>query len=427
MSNINEWPFPKLIVTPYRTLLLSKMTGFPVYVLTELRFVDGSWEGFNVDLLDEIGTLAYVDVADFGPFYSIAYLDTSGNRYNYIRDISQIDEYGCMVAQTQPLFGTHINFNGQLIGGNVSNWQSLGSNAIVWSAIGNYEFDPSVNIVAGFSELFVGETTGERATIYRLLQLGSKVIAYADAGRVILSPQVIGNTFTFGQERLSGNGIRSGNHLAGDLTIHGYINTENEFCITTSQGNIRRGYKEFIAPLISGANETHVSFLPKERTFYISNGISSLVVNEFGAYKSHQLPSSVVRTQNGVLYGTFNDTEDESAIVVTDSLDFGSRGIKTVEAIRADYSLESESRATAAADWRLSNNSSFTRSNFLPFGPHGEARIGIAASHHRLCVRFTNYESAELRYLLANVKYSDQRFKRGTVPKQYNTLQPGEA
>jgi len=412
-----------MFITPYGLFAIMKVEEETTYYIIEANYDGANWSWFLAAFLNNVGIINYVDFADFGPFYVLSIVNTLGQVYTYYRDTTASTETLCLVAQDAPAFGTACNFRGQLIGGNISSddapWDSLTSRSIVWSAIGNAELDPGTNVMAGFSTLLLDSVSSEVPIIKRVMPLGRQVAVYSDSGVLMLSPSVQGPSYTLGQELVQIAGVRSGNHIAGDRLVQGLIDLENKFWVIEAGGKIGEiGYQEFIAPIVEHENETIVSYLEKDRTFYISNGVDCLVINQYGAYKCHQLVSSVLRTPSGMLLGTWDTTDDETAYISTDSMDFGSRGIKSLESVTVDFTADGDYLAYVGADFKYDGRANFVRFRDVLCNPEGEAGLHVAAANFRLRFTLSDYTNAELRYLLANIKYSDQRYKRGTVPGQ---------
>jgi len=349
----------------------------------------------------------------------------------FVRDLSVLLGYelASFVPQTNPICGTCVNFNGQFVGANIeavagSNWGELSSRSILWSVIGTFELDPEVNIGAGYMTSIGSWPVRQNVHAYKLMQLGNRLACYTDAGIVLLSPYSVNSVFAYEHKRHGGVGVLSGNHVAGDNTVHGFIDTHGEFWILTGDANLtRRGYREFIRAMVdftsTSDTRTIVSYIPHEQTFYISNGNECLVINRYGAYKTHQAVASSVQVQNGAISGTFITGTDTEARLTCDTLDFGSRGVKSIEALLADASHPSSTTMTLSTDWRMAKSAAFGSQRWIASGPIGRAVIRTAALEFRPRVRFSSFVDAELMGILANVKYSDQRFKRGTVPAQY--------
>src|SRR5262249_50519409 len=145
-----------------------------------------------------------------------------------------------------------------------------------------------------------------------------------------------------------------------------------------------------------------------------------LVISKYGAHMIHQCVSSAIELTEDSTFATTFDLPDLEARWTTDSLDFGSIGLKSLEALLAHVSCPASTNLWLSPNWRVRKAAAFVSGQQRPAGPIGRSVIAIAALNFQLRGRFSNYTSVELFELLANVKFSDQRFKRGTVPAQFS-------
>lgn len=398
-----KWPYPRLIQTKWRTLLITEDIDGNGRLINLMWAKGGYWIKEPLFYLGPLDDLFRIDVADFGLFYVLCITNTDGSSemFAFYPNVGWQKE-------TENVCGTGINFNGQFVGAR--------NREVLWTAIGNFQFSPAVDRTAGFRSLFI-PSAGGVPKIHRLLQLGKSVIAYSNNGRIVLNPDVVNNTFTYGEELLYGLGIASGNHVDGDSRIHGYIDLAGDFW-TVNQGSApeKRGYREYIKAM--DLPNTIVSFLPADRRFYICDRNTCLVINEFGAHHVNVMVSGVAYRWDGAIMASGSENLDMEARLTTEWLDYGSRGIKSMESLLASISNGGDD-VWLTVDYRMRRNDSFKRFKWITGGPTCEAGIHVAALDFRLKIRASDYHNIEIDSLLANVKYSDQRFKRGTVPEQY--------
>ena len=436
IPDVITWPWPRLLKTKYHTFCFTVQASLNLF-LSEVTLNSGRFTFIVVADLGPAYLVDQVDIADFGPFYvTTTYGKTTdevpvSNIKTFIRDLSIPVSFGCMVPFTTPVVGTCCNFRGQFIGGNLQPDSSgiygeLGSAGLVWSGIGSFEFNPVTDPTAGFTQLSFPYSAGRENTIYKLIPHHSGIVLYSDAGKVYVEPKETESGFTYSPSTLRGLGVSSGNHVAGDEFIHGFIDLYGDFWTWElphvyakfDAGIMKKlGYRSYIRDLLdstpSGDHRVIVSFLQKEKRFYISNGNDCLVINEFGACSIFQCVSSIIAGYDGRLYGTFRSTQDTEARFVSDEVDFGTRSLKSIESIVGSIDYAPGSRLQFAVDWRMSDNDAFKRTPWKSTGPRGEAVIKVTASTFRICARITNYIDAAVEYLGLNMKYPDNRFKRG--------------
>lgn len=431
MGDIVHWPWPRIFTTEYHTFLVTRQSNTNLHlseIYLDRTVTPSEWLFFPVQDLGSETLVQEISFADFGPFYVVATLSSTGIRQTFVRDLSRPRSFNCMNSFDEPQFGTVCAFNSNFLGGNISclhedtPWRDLVSSSFAWSGIGNFSLHPGEDITAGFRTLGFPHSHGESSVIYALLPFKDRILAYGNGGCIALNPGNVGSSFTYGSASVQILGIRSRNHIAGDDALHGFVDLSGDFWTIESGGKLeRRGYREFISPMLEDDdNITIVSYLPHEKKFCVSNGQSSLLINTYGASTNFQYLSSFIYGPDGEVYGTSIDSLDLYAQVVTDILDFSSRGDKTVESFLANLEHPSSARAYFSVDWRMNKSAPFRRRPLVYGGPSGEAGIHVTANEFRLVLRVTNYEDVFVHEFLANIKFGDQRFKRGTVPAQYS-------
>lgn len=437
-ADITTWPWPRMIRTQYHVFLLTVQASGELY-LSEIILEN------NRILVTVMGSLGLatlietVDIADFNLFYVVSTFGYTVDEVplpitqTYIKDL-RATEFSRLAIFSSPTMGVVCNYKNQFVGANIVNpiegiWAGLSTDGIIWSGIGNFVLDPTVDYTAGFLPGEFLYSGAQKVIIYKLLPLDSRylpgVVAYSNTGKVLLTPETTPTGFTYGVKKLGGLGISSGNHVAGDDFIHGFIDTDRDFWILESphnsspvEGNFKKlGYRDYILDLFDFiSTEDHrviVSYVPKSKRFYISNGNKCLVINEFGAYHSFQCVSSVIKAPNGSLYGTFKNLSNTTAYIVSDTLDFGTRSLKSIESIFGGVGAASKEIISYSVDYRVAKDKLFNRLPYRIINPRGEARIGVTASEFRLVVSISNYLEASIDWLMINTKFSDSRFRRG--------------
>lgn len=432
MPDITTWPWPKVISTNRKTFLISPFVNDTLMLSELFQSSDNYWGAIPALDLGLASETSEISIADFGPFYVVCTLghDAFGQfiRRTYVRDLTNALGYGfeSFVVQADPIIGTCCNFNGQFLGGNIQPdddgiWASCGTHSVLWSDIGNYELDNRQTIVAGNIEALGQWPVNREVIVYKIMQLSSNVMIYTDAGIVVLGPGGSNQIFTYGHVRFPGVGIRSGNHVAGDDFLHGMVALNDEFWLLPGASNPeRRGYKEFISRMRLEQDNLHVSYVADENTFFIGNGIECLVINKHGAFMTHQAISGAVQGHHDAIYGTSLDSDDTKARITTDSLNFGSIGISSIESLLANVSMPDETTLKLAVNWRAMSRGEFKSQTLRNTDPSGRAGIHVRARSFQLRAEFSHYADVELFDLLTNVKYNDQRYKRGTVPAQHD-------
>ena len=444
-ADVTTWPWPRLFQTKYHLFCATRQASGNLY-LSEVLFENGRTILTAVLDLGAEALIETIDIADFGLYYVVSTYGLTADAVpvpsikTYVKNLSAVSKFQSLDAFTTPAMGVVCNYQGQLIGGNIVNvaaskWSDLNSDAVVWSGVGNLDFDPSYDFTAGFMSGQFPYSVGKVPTVFKIMPLHSRgLVIYSEAGKFYMTPERTETGFAYGVRRLSDLGITSGNHVAGDEFVHGFIDLHRDFWILESQkqestpgGNYKKlGYRDYIQELFDyTSSEDHrviVSYIPMNRRFYISNGNRCLIINEFGACHVFQSVSSIVKLSDGKLYGTFKNNPDTSALIITDELDFGSRGFKTIESIVGGVDKPKDAIAQYTVDWRQSRADNFSRLPWRNTSPRGEARIGVTAGGFRLGVRVSNYVDAEVEWLAVNIKFPDNRFKRGPSLAEANLV-----
>jgi hypothetical protein len=82
----------------------------------------------------------------------------------------------------------------------------------------------------------------------------------------------------------------------------------------------------------------------------------------------------------------FNNSSDPSLTIVTDIIDFGNRGIKSLEWIHVDWDMDASNITTVAIDYRYKSKTAWTRSAFKDLNQENMAYMGLAGIEFRVVV-----------------------------------------
>lgn len=378
-----DWPFPQLflgqdiriLATATKIYELSTWTlGSAVATVTE----DERW-----------------DFIDFGSYLILA----NGTKL-CIRDYAgawTTNDYTSNI----PRFSTGCNFNGQVVAGNVkTSWYNCGSGSIIWSRIGEVDFTPDGSNEAGFRNIpWEGE-------VLRVKKLGKGVMIYCENGIGVLFPF----EQTFGFLPLEDVGIPNKAAVAGNENIHVAVDTDGNIWRINKNFEMQKlGYREYMNVMTASA--IVVEHNPVRREFHISDDSHGYVLTEQGLASCYQEVTTVAN-DDGNSYGVFDDESDSQARIVTDTLDFGLRGLKTLQTVEIGANHSSGS-LTAYAQWRSEKTGSFSTGPTSTVSPNGTAVITTTAAEFRVGLTFSNYSGVELDYMNLRFKLSDKRSVRG--------------
>lgn len=388
-----SWPYPQIFIgSDYRYICTN----------TKIYTMDSSW---NQTLKVTTTASGIWDFADFGTYV----LFVNGAK---IVERSPVDgSYTASDTLTDmPRFSTVCNFKGQVIGGNVkSTWHGCGTNSVVWSAIGTNDFTPGVDNVKGSMNEAGFRHMRWEGEIYRVKRLGNAVIIYGDNGIDALVPY----ESTFGLKEILDKGIASKGAVGGSWNEHVFVDKEGYLWrIKSDLSTERLGYKEYIS--LIDLTEVMVSYDGSKREYYIADDTYGYLLTHWGLCQVYQKVTSVASI-DGTSYGVTSDGSDDEGRVVTDVIDFGVRGFKTIGLLEAGiyHPAGSTYKGYATVDWRSNKTDSFTRRDWVLMNPNGVATVMTAGDEFRLCVKADNYQNMQLDYINARVKVTDRRFMRG--------------
>lgn len=313
------------------------------------------------------------------------------------------------------------NYNGQfLIGGitsvgteaKYSQWQL---NTVAWSQIGRWDLDygSDTSKTAGFRHMPFG------GTVLKLHKLGNRVVVHGTNGMAFMKHFSEPLPGGWGLEVLDMPGIASGFHCAGDDSVYGFIDFNNYWWTCTADGKpVKWGYKEFIESL---SGTIKVSYLPSKQRFYITDGSTCYMFSQYGMCSIGQMVRSA---------GVYDGSECASAVagsdldfrVMSDTMDYGTRGLKTLTTMEASIDTESGVVVKLAVDYRYDKTASFVRSDWVQTNKRGGVGIMKTALEFRLGVLVPAIGSAppevNLDYILATIQISDRSMIRGVFAQQ---------
>ena len=321
-------------------------------------------------------------------------------------------------------FVSCCNFNGQfLIGGIVATgvdnkYSQWGLNTVAWAQIGRFDFDygSETSKTAGFMHM------PWDGTVLKLTKLGNYVVVYGTNGMAMLRP-ISEPVSGYGLIPLSMPGIRSGFHCAGDSTLQGFVDVYGYWWTVTQDGKFTRwGYKEFLSQL---SDPFKVTFDQTLQRFFISDGSTCYVFNQYGMATVRQQVTSCGPGSDGEVVGICGSNDDYDVRVITDVMDYGTRGLKTITTMEAGIDVDATSAVKLAVDYRYDKRLDFTRSDWNLTNKRGGTGIMKTAVEFRLGVLVEagfysvgdaankSIPEVNLDYILATVQASDRRMIRG--------------
>jgi len=358
-------------------------------------------------LISSLATGDIWDIADFGGYL----LAANGNVMAY-RAPSTGTWASFASATNIPRVLTVCNFKGQCIGGNVkTSWYDCGTTSVIWSEIGNAKFTPTKLNTAGYRPVlpFGGN-------VFRVKRLGNIVMVYSAAGVLAMVP-VNDPAPTFGFTELLNIGIPCKGAIGGDEHVHVFVDTDG-WLWRVKEGSApeRLGYQEFFSPMLD--NDIMVSLDPSEQEFYISDGTVNYLLTPYGLCETYQYVTSVIRSDDDTI-GPFTSSGDTAFRVVTDTIDFGIRGFKSLGVVELGVDTgEVDQDVDVALYHRANKRSAFSQSSYIHTNPEGWTYPNITAHEFRLCVQADSYLGMKLDYINSRIKVVDRRSIRGLYAMQ---------
>ena len=392
------WPFPQFIAGELWNILVVRdsLVNHEDVVYQVSNDHSTITHIFSVDQLTfGLGTL--MEIADFGEY---AFM-TNGVIMIYWNPT--LSNWIATTSLTNvPMMRTICNFKGQAVGGNVvSSWHDCDSTFYIWSKIGEMDFTPDDKNTAGYRRCPYG---GE---VYNVRRLGDQVIGYSSKGITLISP-VTSPAPTFGFKELHDIGLINQGAINGSLNRHVYIGEDYVMREVTQQGIKELGYGYYMKQLIG--EDIIVNYDKAEEDFYIGNSTKTFLLSTKGLTELPQHPSTVWRLNNNT-YMLPATVDDYSPIIVTEPLDMGYSGQKTITSM--------ETNSIGANDLEIGvdcsyDNYSFSSSDFKPLNNQGIGSIIASGNSFKLKLRASSLNNDFIiSYLKARYKMTDLRGIRG--------------
>jgi hypothetical protein len=261
----------------------------------------------------------------------------------------------------------------------------------------------------------------DEGVVHKVARLGNTVMVYGNGGRAALQPYNANMAVGFGLvDEVMGTGISKGFHMAGNQSLHGFIDTNNEFWVVGPDlGFEKLGYKEWFDDLsaeneaIAAGTPIVVSYYPNERRFYIGGYSTGYVLTEWGLYTATQSATSVGNYRGNVLCGFFKDLGDDEARFKLVESDLGQRGMKTLDHV--EMGIDTAEDAYVGVDTRYNKTPTYTTRGWKRVNKEGVGYIGKTSPDFRLKVKIDDYTTGtpKVDSLKVRWKMVDKRSIRG--------------
>jgi len=407
-----SWPFPQWVSGERYNFLVIRDSVVnmedKVYVVTDDYVVTHI---FNCDQVT-FGTGTLMEVADFGEYAVMVngvvmiYWDAALGDWHEIRS-----------SATFPMMRTVCNFKGMIVGGNVIGvwnggtltydaWHDCDDKFYCWSNIGQADFTPGQDNVAGYRRDPYG------GVVYHTRRLGDSVIGYSSKG-VVRMDHVSDPAPTFRFTELDDVGLLNQGAMDGNLQRQVYLGKDYVLREVTSEGVKELGYYQYMDNL-EGDSDIIINYDKARKDFYISNGSTTYLLSPYGLTQVPQHPSALWTDSSYddevvMLPNTLDDPY--VPMIASDKIDMGYRGLKTIFSVEADVAFTFEPKVTIG--W-LNSMDEWGWGKVSSFNGEGIAVNIISGNSFLIQITFEFViPSMTLTYMKVRYKMTDLRGIRG--------------
>lgn len=279
--------------------------------------------------------------------------------------------------------------------------EELRTNWVGWSKIGSIVFRQDMTNDSGYRPM------PWKGSVYQILRLGKNAVVYGSGGVTLMYP-VASPAPTFGCKELISVGVLGKNAMCGNGHQHFFIDVHNRLWRVQEEKITKLGYEEFLSTLVDPV----MCYDAKEERVYISDANRGFTLTNAGLGGGYPGLTGFQYSEATQLI-TLDRTPDypETLLIVTDILDFGYRGLKSIESIQ--IGVDNAETLYVALDYRYKTTEAFRTTNFTRINDEGVAHLRATALEFRIRVKNNTYDPIDLDYISVRFKRSDLRFVRG--------------
>lgn len=283
--------------------------------------------------------------------------------------------------------------------------ESARRNWVGWSKIGEARFVLDLTNDAGFRPM------DWRGYVLALKQLQNDAIIYGTGGITRMYPSGV----TFGFRNILPIGLKSKDAVCGTRAIHYFIDRNDQLWSLTDSEITFLGFEEYLSTL----NNPHLFYDEFLTRVIISDSQNGFIYTSSGLGGGYGNLTGYSYLEGALI------TQSPIAIIhpplelVTDIIDFGRRGQKTLESVHVG--TDTVERLFLAYDYRFTKSSNFASTPWTIVNPSGVGFLKCAGEEFRIKLRSYHITNFAIDYLNINYKTTDQRFSRSAVV----TLQQG--
>lgn len=283
-------------------------------------------------------------------------------------------------------------------------------NMLAWAKVGSLDFSLDLSNEAGYGEAsFSGQ-------VLRLIPLGDEIIVYGENGISKMEP-TSSPAPSYKITHFSDNAILSPDALAGNNGMHVYIGQDYAIYVIqprralSDQGYApkRLGYSEFIKKC---GPEVCVSYDSLCEHWWICGKNAAFILTNNGLGESSITSPCVIR-MDGNLYGATKILGSDKAIVKTNDVSFGTRGIKLLTTVEAD--IESETNADCRVYWKLDYRKEGNIRKPIRLDPRGYCFPMLSGSQFQIELETEDFRTTRVSKLWLKYKVTDKNSIRGAI------------
>lgn len=302
-------------------------------------------------------------------------------------------------------------YQGQVfVGGFVDPWHDAGLDCVGWSMIGYAYFELDLHNTSGYMKM------PGRGECLKVLPLRKGVMAYGTNSIAMFYP-VESPAATFGMHEVFGSlGIADRDAVAGDGDMHFFLTPLGElYQIDNNLQPKRLGYRGVLAPHLDESSDVVLTYDGARKHLYVGFSTGCFVYADEQLHERWTVPT-LMNHVSGELQTSYEDLSndgDPAFLVVTDIMDFGIAGIKTIMSLELSGGLASNT--WGAISWRNDRAGDWRTTNWVKCSPSGICNVRCAGREFKIHIKGDSTTDVELQYM--NVKYlvTDKHNIRGPL------------
>ena len=261
-------------------------------------------------------------------------------------------------------------------------------NWVQWSKIGDLDFTIDRSNVAGERPL------DWRGTIWHLLKLGARVVAYGSNGISFLSASGV----SYGLDTLTVRGIKNKLAAVDTRTDGHYFVSRDSQLWHLGDGLTRLDYAEYLSELGTVVLTWH----PEERLLYLCDGAKGFVYSpDAKSLGRGPVNISGLFVQDSTVYVTAPAAVSIPVFTLTtDIYDFGTRKAKTIRSV--EFGINATVQLDAKIEYRQRKDAAFLATNWYAIDRRGVRHLHCYGQEFRFALRAASAEWLRLDYVRIN-------------------------